>query len=249
MEAKQRTGRPPDGIPLKWMRGPARYDQGWIVLDRERAEEYTLELEPALPYDLAVSGSPDDAVAFVQQYGLLRHGPESEECRENLNEWDQEAYSMRSVIFTYHLLQRALRGEKEAIGLLLHHFAEELPGGWQPEDPSLVSDLSLYTSKWVAHEVGKKLATTRMGFSVESEGDQALPGKFAHVVYLPNLLTSAYYEFSLAIVKDTPLAVCAECGRVFERQDARQRYHSPKCASRARFRRWQEKKRSEEDAS
>ena len=65
------------------------------------------------------------------------------------------------------------------------------------------------------------------------------PVRWSWVVLDPNtLLGFCYMTIAHAIASREPLATCDECQRVFVVDDARQKFCNPKCAGRARFRRF-----------
>jgi hypothetical protein len=61
----------------------------------------------------------------------------------------------------------------------------------------------------------------------------------------PDLLALAYYVLALFISRSEPARVCDGCGRIFPVVDPRQRYHDNRCAQRARYRRWADKRREQ----
>gem|GEM_PF-5320971 len=68
--------------PRPWLRGPASFDGDWLVLDKQQAVEYHPYEEKGIAFALANVRTPRDAVEFIGKYGMLKHGPEDEDCRE-----------------------------------------------------------------------------------------------------------------------------------------------------------------------
>ena len=71
------TKPPPKYWPLRpldvtWYRGPAWIDGEDLVVDRARVTMYHPMAEPDVGMELARVRTPDDAVAFVSRFGLLR---------------------------------------------------------------------------------------------------------------------------------------------------------------------------------
>src|SRR5437763_12443103 len=108
MAAKRASGPVARSVPPVWLRGPARYEQGWITLDRSRAEEYQPRAETGRLYlDLARIWRPPDALVFAAQHGLLWHGPGSDTLRESFADWEDEARGLRATMWSYLMLREA----------------------------------------------------------------------------------------------------------------------------------------------
>ena len=91
-----------------WAKGRARVENGEIVLDKDRAEEYEFrrpEDSERMAFDLAAlvqhKGDEREAKSFAGRHGLLWHGGEdlesSGECRESLGDWWREGGAMSCV--------------------------------------------------------------------------------------------------------------------------------------------------------
>jgi hypothetical protein len=74
--------------------------------------------------------------------------------------------------------------------------------------------------------------------------DQKPPGEFALIARVPNLVELAYYELALEMTEGTVLEICPEDQKIFPVRDPRQRYCTPQCAGRARYRRYAERKKA-----
>src|SRR5947209_1044756 len=110
-------------VDLFWVRGYARIEGEYVVLDSERSEEYRLQLEkPELLFRLAQVKRPIDAREFIGHYGLLFHGLEATEYREKFSEWEQAALELSSTLRLYYTFQRALIGDAEAMYDLREHW-------------------------------------------------------------------------------------------------------------------------------
>lgn len=75
------------------------------------------------------------------------------------------------------------------------------------------------------------------------DGTTPPPGDFILEVKCQDLLTRAYVQVALEMTSGVPVEVCPEDGRIFAVRDPRQKYCSPQCAGRARYRRFADQKR------
>jgi hypothetical protein len=78
---------------------------------------------------------------------------------------------------------------------------------------------------------------------LEDETDDVPPTDFVINAHVPHLEGLAYYELMLEVSSGSPMKVCPEDARIFPVRDARQRYCSPQCSGRARYRRFAQRKR------
>ncbi len=77
-----------------WAKGPARVEDGYVVLDEGRARPYYIYEDDDLVFDLLDlfrphALNPSEVVRFVRRHGLLYHGDTelgSGECRESLGQ-------------------------------------------------------------------------------------------------------------------------------------------------------------------
>jgi len=237
-------GVPVHTLDLQWLRGPARHDGGWIVLDKDQATEYTPNVGPQLGLDLAYVRTPEDAVAFAEHYGMLWHGPGSVSLREPFTEWDREASTLREIVNLWLLILSVLRGEHEA--LTVYRQARERAARKSPDiDTMSERELLGRLTRSIAADVTQRLGEAQEGLVPLWEDDEVVPGEFAFVMTPKDLLSAVYHELGRAIVHRVPLKGCLECGRVFQVRDPRQKYCTPRCSNRSRYRRWSEKRRLE----
>jgi hypothetical protein len=232
--------------PMEWLRGPAKLDDGWIELDRERARRYTPFAEAGLMYDLAAIRRPPDALAFVQRYGLLHHGPDAQDSRERFADFESAALELSNTIGIYNLIRRAVRGEQDSGDAMsqLWDLAPQLAEGFDGEAKSadeLVDQATQLVTYWTNQGLRgvdfKVVPSAHWGGQV---------GDFSLSAHTPTLLGSAYQQLAQAIVGRMPMRSCPECGRYFVFKDKRQRFCSATCGSRARQRRFAE--RQQEDS-
>ncbi len=227
----------------KWLRGNATYQEGAIVLDASAAERYAPLSEQSAHFALAAIQRPEDAVAFVRRYGLLRHGPGSEELRERFTEWEVEASKMRAILGLYMHLTRAVNGDAVSLDDLR---------AWQQgvrylEPVADDAHLLYQVSKWVAWALSVGLTGTeeRVDSQVDwGTGPDGAPGRPDHFllnVQPPDLLGLIYHSAAMDITYRVPLGSCEECSRFYVIEDQRQRFCTPTCAGRSRRRRWRQK--------
>jgi len=134
---KPEIGKPkqPATVVMTRMRGKARIEGEWVVLDPESAEEYAPALEnftppsssihkgvtsqePKLVFELAslpLPLQPADVRLFTYRYGLLWHGSASEPMREKFRLWEPEIEHLRMTIDIYYKLHQAMPGDAAAI--------------------------------------------------------------------------------------------------------------------------------------
>lgn len=241
------------GFPPTWRRGPARLDGDWIVLDVARAEEYEPHETPDILLDFLRIEQPSDALDFVRGYGLLVHGPEDKEHREQFSEWLELREHIMAIMTMIKLLARALTGEQEAITALWSE--------WEPQfratyDGRAVSDEDLLGRATVMIAANVSLgmgdATQRLAAAIdykkEIDSDEPMgpPGVFAWITIPSTVRGYIYYRLGSLLVSKAPLAECLECGHDFVVEDKRQQYCTPTCAGRARYRRWAQKRKERE---
>ncbi|HHX44471.1 MAG TPA: hypothetical protein GX714_10860 [Chloroflexi bacterium] len=226
--------------PPAWLRGPASVVDGWIVLDRQRAHEYHPYGASNLAFDLAAVSTPQDAIAFVTRYGLLRHGPQANEWREPYSEWQQESSQLRAVFMLKSALDRALEGAPEE----LQRLAPVIRPLWQgaPENDKELTEQAAKTIAMIVSE-GLRGVEHRLIAMFEWGAGNA-PNEFATGIHPTDLVGYAYHHVAQLLNKKVVWLACPECGQYFVPTDGRQRYCSPTCAGRARYRRWAEKQKA-----
>jgi hypothetical protein len=106
----------------------------------------------------------------------------------------------------------------------------------------------IYASDWVALGLSNGIGAARPYVFDRAERGEAVPPGRLRVGILPETLREVcYLAIAFQLADKEPLAICKECQRPFVIEDARQRFCTPACANRARFRRFktnQTKKRS-----
>jgi hypothetical protein len=101
----------------------------------------------------------------------------------------------------------------------------------------------LEAGAWIAGEFTEKLfGAMPYVYDRSAAGEAVRPGILRIGVRPLSLVQVCYLVLALALAEKEPLDVCPECERVFVIEDRRQKFCSPGCANRARFRRFQTKK-------
>ena len=228
----------------KWIRGPAIVDSDWIVVDRKRAEPYSpLSLRPRqLMYSLAGVRTRDDVVAFVGRFGLLKQGPSSEQLRESIAEFEEETHLLHSILRLGNALRGAVRGDPDQLTVIRAMTHVVAPMFQAP--PADDKEMLMQTSKAISWLVSSRLdgTTIRIETTCDYDLPVSAPDVFALNVNPPNLLGWAYYDLAQVLTHREPMSTCPTCGRMFVPEDGRQRFCQPACASRARFRRFKQRK-------
>jgi hypothetical protein len=230
--------------PPEWIRGPAVIDGDTVVLeDRQRERYQPQEHAGDMLFDLIAVDQSGDLLGFVRKYGLLWHVPDAVEHRESLEDWRVAVAILRLTVNLLVDLADYISGDMsrtEAIReneLVLSHAASGKP-------PVLRDELARLASGALAHAVTAGLGDVRTRVVADSEiqgGGE--PGLFRYFHEPPHLFAHAFDAVSHLIVQSAPITRCPECGRFFEVLHGRQLYCTPRCAGRARYRRFADKKR------
>jgi hypothetical protein len=229
-----------------WLRGPARLEGEWVVLDDSKAEQYQPLSEADLLFDLADLRRPDDAIAFARRYGLLRHGLDATTFREPFADWLEAAYTLANLLGLYRLIRAAMDGDDEASQTLWEVWEPRLRPALEPP-PQTDSELLIGASQALAAFVSDGLRGVELRINSDVEwgvGPDNGPGRpdgFRLAPQPPDLLGLAYFALAMLINLRAPLAACEDCGRHFSPSDPRQRFCTTTCAARTRRRRWRER--------
>ncbi len=249
------------GAPIKWLRGPARYEEGWIILERADAEVHDLaSLGMAALFDLVNVSAPDQALRYARDYGLLRHADERSELRELFEQWRTDVRQLQWAVGGYLALHQAAAGvpgwmervrevaklsgendvdvgDDELLLRLADTIAHLTTVGLEatPVNVGVLSHIN--RQELSVRRPRKRTVTTDVGLP-EVFRDARRGPTFAYVPRPPHLLAFVYHMFSRLINDSAPLGQCGRCGRYFERVDARQRYCSRTCSQNQRWRNW-----------
>ncbi len=227
-----------------WIRGPkARYAKGWIELDPLGIEEYFPITERDLVFDLAAVRTPTDAVEFVRRYGLLRHSEPGGDLREPWADWEQTATHLSATLRLASTLQAAVAGDADALRALRDGFepaVRPLFAARAANDDELLAQMSILVAWMLSSglEGCQERVEAEVDWDVGEDGGAGPPARYRLAVEAPDLVGHAYHAAALLVTTRYPLAECEDDGRFFLVSDPRQRFCSPRCASRARRRRW-----------
>ncbi len=241
------------GVPERpWLRGPATYRDGWIALNAERGSLYSPYQDADLAFAFAhlARGGADEAVAFVQRFGLLSHGPEDEVHRERLEDIQREARVVELLLTTHAALQRAVAGDTDAVTVtaafsreylepLLRERGLNLPVGEQPRLEAVAG--------WIAEQVTHGLAegdvreALASAVGTTSWSSQPTAADFVITADARDLLGYIYHHLATLFVSRARTRACEACGQFFTVADRRQRFCSTTCSNRKRYRRWKDK--------
>jgi hypothetical protein len=242
----------------EWARGPARIENGEIVLDEEHAEVYWFESpedSERMAFDLAAlsrqGATERTAVGFADRYGLLWHGADDlggGECREPLREWWIEAGRLNLVGALYQAIMDSRRdgSEKPVQNLLRRSAAIGFPflraegedyvknyiAGASVILQDMINDgLNAGPNEIPPSRAGKR----RCWWGLAAVG----PGEFRLAQYPPDLLSRAYSAFAALIANNVPTRSCKVCGKLF-RPKTRRSVACEEHVSTNRSRRWRE---------
>lgn len=231
-----------------WAKGPATIEDGFIVLDEERAEPYFMFEPPNLFFDLLdVYKKPDaldprDVVSFVRRYGLLHHGNEhlgTGECREPLATWDKVLLDMHVHAQMYLGIKET---EKSGPTPQMRETFELVRRS--VDDPAFTDhEILENVSVYLAERISEKMQDTKAGLMSTCQLDVSRRGPSTFfLAQLPsNLLAAAYGQFAGLIADKKPIADCSGCGRLFNPASGKQKYCTPACASTNRWRKWKKR--------
>ncbi len=225
---------------LMWWRGDGRLQGEYVVLDRDQAELYALDAQAGPGDDLAFSlagiRSTDEALAFVRDWGLVSTGPESGRASEKVADIISEGQRMSAVLTMY----------ADLLAYYEHGDDAKPSGQWAPvlealglakadAEPSILADIT-------ASVVNQSLGTTPLAIAVNPAFGDIGEAPFHASIGATDLRGFAYFHAATLLMGSTPVGTCEECGRAFEIKHPRQRYDSERCGSRARQRRFSERK-------
>lgn len=216
--------------PRSWTRGKPVVKGDYVSINQP--EEYQPYECANLLFDFSALKSPKDVPGFVAQYGLLKHTEGLEKVTDFLN----EAAAVR-ILFSLVIAIR--KGDIQFLREV-RSFPDLAPLFEPP--PKDDDELMKQASELVARVINENLEGVHHGLvseaAFEVDGVSGSPGNFLWVVYPENLLQYIYHQFAQTINLKAPIASCSECGRIFRVEHGRQEYCSPRCANRARIKRY-----------
>jgi hypothetical protein len=237
-------------LARQWLRGPAWQDGESVVMDCARAERYELLAHPKLGLELARVKAPADAVAFVGRFGLLRATsvpleglrPRHPTAREPFADFVREADTLRRIIETALHVRRAVKGDAASLKQLRDRFTyvDDKSVSWLPKN---ADDRTVLTTAghWATWGLCNGLIAARpYVYDRAYMGEAVEPGLFRIGILPETLIEVCYLTVAVALAEKEPIEICPACDTVFVLEDPRQRFCTPKCAGRVRFRRFKE---------
>jgi hypothetical protein len=246
---KQTMLRP---LAPRWRKGPTRLEGDVLVLDAPRGEDYDPLTKPNIGLELVRVTDAEAAVRFATEFGLLRRGYVEKDVliipqRESLSSFLDAARTLNRYMTTILDVRDGEQGDREALARLRREFVggpvreRRKPREWHPPSEHVAADtddrtLLLHASEWATWQISIGLKEARIFvFDRGVRGENVPPGNLRVGVLPTTLLDVCYMQIATTLADREPVEVCRECRRVFLMDDARQKFCTPKCASRFRF--------------
>lgn len=228
--------------------GAARRDKHSIVFRCTGIDSTQIDSMSRAGLDLARVRTPDEALAFINVYGPLNELPDGLlmledrvrgkttlkrpiEVRERVDDVLRDAIEFREML-AVALDTRKAAGDDSA----KRRFERFVRALGQDDSSSRVrQSREMWASQLIALAINESIAAARC--SVQA----IAPGQFEMQLLSSTLRGYCYISIARSLASREPLAVCEECARIYAREDGRQRFCEPKCAGKARSRRFMEK--------
>lgn len=192
---------------------------------------------------------------------------------EPLEDWWQAARSMNFMLYLYALVDKYERGtlgsRREVAEFWAGVFSAKVNWSWlaKPDEREQMLDMRIEAIQeradldvlvedirteileeelWDLENQRAKLSLRRTDTVAEMLGAEVRdmpPGNYVLTILCEDLLARAWIQLAMEVTRGVPAEICPVDGRVFAVRDPRQRYCSPQCAGRARYRRFAEKKK------
>jgi hypothetical protein len=218
-----------------WIRGEARVNRGWVILDESSAAEYTPDDDPDRLGEFVVIDSRRDVARYASRFGLLRAG-RAADLREPLSLWRYEVGLARGALDVQRDLIAARGGSASDMARFRKNWLALLPN---PNSSVRDADLIADAKATVTAAVNRGLA----GAALEISASDDVSRGYSLSPQLPDLLAYIYSDLANVLVQELPLSHCLECGGPYVVHDGRQRYCSERHAGRARHRRFKNRRR------
>lgn len=212
-------------------------------MDCQRGTSYEPLSEPRVGLELTHVKTPTDVVAFATRFGLLGSTrdmtgilrPEDliAQAREPVATFLAAAADLRWIVKTAIDVRRGTQGDASAIARLREDFR-------RTDDRSVL----LGASTWVAWGLSNGVIDARPHIYDRAQmGEPVAPGLLRVGILPETLVETCYLTIALLLADKEPLERCSECQRLFIVEDARQKFCTPVCANRARFKRFDRKRK------
>lgn len=234
-----------------WLRGPTRLEEEDVVLDGVRATEYDPLEEPRLWLALTRVQTPADAAQFAARFGLLHAGnptlKREREYREPVSVFLHHARDLRHLAeITLHV-RGAVSGEARAWrALRLAYPLTYLRALPKYADEPIETDDQRYLAvvmDLVTWGLDDGLLDAHLMALNSGAYHRDQVGEIVLGILPQHLRHWCYFQLARVLAARATLAVCAEptCAQLFEVGHRLQRFCSPTCTQRGRYRRWQER--------
>lgn len=226
-------------LSAEWQRGPAWIDGEDIVMDLNRATTYHALAESEIGIELARVLTPQDAVAFVERFGLLgllsRSLPgQHSKRREPFRCFEVAAEELRDVLQVARLVRSGANGDTkalsylhdrlliredeevnvrdEATGELVHRPAFEV---YTPEERFVGADertVLMYAHEYlVAKPLSEGIADVPACVHDRTFlGESVPPGSLRVAIQANSLASVCYLGVALALADKMSVSVCAD---------------------------------------
>ena len=216
-----------------WVRGAARVRGGWVGIDKATTSSYAPLDEPELLGEFVSIGSARDVARYASRFGLLRCGYEPV-LREPLSDWWDEIALVSGALKVQLDVVAAQSGDERDVARFRERWQATLPVGMSASgsDAELIAEARAS----VLAAVNRGLGVAQLEISIKPARGYVLSPR------IPNLIGFIYSHLAKVLIEEPPLARCLECDAPFVVHDRRQRYCSERHASRARYRRFRDKR-------
>lgn len=251
-----------------WMRGAARYEDGQIVMRIDDpygpTDRYAPKVSDGIEVELSRIHEPEDAVSFVERFGLLTYKvlfPESEytegkdtvpnheiprEAGEPFELFEKTAADLREILHVTKLTRAAGEGDTSAHAALerltqVWWRREAIPAEAETERIAALAKESDFLPGVTSH-VSTRLTTGFEGMRVMTTGPawprdpRESPDRITLAFEAPTLRAFCYWSLAQKLIARLPILSCPECSHDFPLEHKRQRFCTRNCARRARYR-------------
>ena len=233
-----------------WLRGPAWIDGDSIVMDCAQATAYQPLADLKLGLKLARVHTPEDAVVFVRNFGLLRSSPDLSRRRhewpkgrpprqnspstasEPVTDFLHAARELHEIVEMMIDVRKAAGGDEVSMEKL-----RQFCGFTDTDDRTLL----IHCSHTRATQLNDGLLAAKSAPFVYDRaqiGEPVNPGTLRLGVLPDTLLGVCFLTVALALADKEPVAICQEatCCRPFFVTDGRQKFCTAACSNRSRYR-------------
>ena len=187
-----------------------------------------------LLFGLIAARNDAQILQFVNDYGLLVHGPDADDLREPVAEFDAQASLLRAIVRLNRATGEATKGDAGQLEIV----RATIPMLGLDVSTSSDDELLAQASVAIAMLISDQLQGTSWGIEAACVYDQPdnAPGIFQFTGVPPTLLAWAYYQLAMLLVERQSLLLCQGCETLFVQRHPRQSFCEPPCSARYRNR-------------